>query len=94
MITEECVTYDLDLITDQEEADTKIILHTKHILDGSRNNIAKTGSPSWDTDVVVLVGTLLSEDSERKVLDEGRGNKIFIMLLRKLRCLEVEKRHQ
>ena len=38
-----------------------------------------------DTDIVVLVGALLSEDSERRVLDEGRGNKIFIMLLSQIK---------
>ena len=58
-----------------------MILHIKHSLYESRNNIVQIGSQSWDTDVVVLVGALLSEDSEKKVLDGGRGKKIFIMLL-------------
>ena len=51
----------------------------------------KIGCRSWDTDVVVLVGALLPEDSERKVLDEGRGNKIFIMLLSQIKMSRSRK---
>ena len=72
-ITGERVTYTIDLVADQKEADTKKILHIKHPLDESRNNIVQIRSPSWDTDVAVLVGALLSEDSEKEVLDKGRG---------------------
>ena len=61
--------YATDLVTDQEETrDTKVILHTKHALDESRN-IVKIGSPPLDADVILLVRALLSEDSEGKVLD-------------------------
>ena len=52
---------------------------------GLRNNIAKIGFPWWDTDIMLLVGTLLSEDCERKVLDGRRSNKIFIMLRLQIR---------
>ena len=75
--TGERVTYTIDLIADQEKADTKTILHIKHSLDESRNNIVQIVSLLWDTDAVILVGALLL-----KVLDEGRGKKkISIMLL-------------
>ena len=47
----------MDLVVNQEEDNMKMILHIKNI---------KTFS-----DIVVLVGALLSEDSEKKVLRQG-----------------------
>ena len=82
-----CHRFSYRLIKDRYESN---FTH-KTCFDESRDNIVKIGCRSWDTDVVVLVGALLPEDSERKVLNEGRGNRIFIMLLSQIKMSRSRK---
>ena len=68
----DCSDYDM-LISDQEEADTKVVLHTLHAL--SENNETKVviRSPSGDTDILVIALGIISQ-RERVYVDNGIGN--------------------
>ena len=48
------------LLSTQEEADTKVILHAHKILQGTASTVT-IRSPSGDTDIVVLAVALLQE---------------------------------
>ena len=52
-----------DLRTSQEEADTRLILHAQHAIDDFSNSFI-IRSPSGDTDIIVLVVSLLFDSKE------------------------------
>ena len=60
-----------ELSSNQEEADTKVILHCHHSLQESPNSKVVLRSPSGDTDIFVLASSLL--DPTRIYLDYGKG---------------------
>ena len=60
------------LTSNQEEADTKVILHGLHALASQTGDII-IRSPSGDTDILVLMVALLKENTERVILDYGCG---------------------
>ena len=62
------------MISNQEEADTKVILHSHQVLDVCETNQVLLRSPSGDTDILILVVSLLYDYKERIVLDNGVGN--------------------
>ena len=62
------------LISNQEEADTKVILHSHQALEECRSNQVLLISPSGDTDILILIVSLLHDFKERIVLDNGSGN--------------------
>ena len=64
-----------ELESSQEEADTRIMLHTKHAKDrGSSNIIIRT-----DTDVLVICLSLLSEINTSIVFNTGTRDKARII---------------
>ena len=70
-----------ELTSDQEEADTKVILHLAHALDKMNKKIILR-SPSSDTDIVVLAVALITEDLQQRVIyDSGSGKHRKRMLL-------------
>ena len=70
-----------ELTSDQEEADTKLILHLAHALDKMDKKIILR-SPSSDTDIVVLAVALITEDLQQRVIyDSGSGKNRKRMLL-------------
>ena len=66
-----CKSYD-ELKSDQEEADTKVVLHALHIVRSSIGNIC-IRSPSGDTDIFVIALGLIEERSRIK-FDYGNGS--------------------
>ena len=72
-------TVEESLKSNQEEADTKVILHCLQILKSNQTSIVKLRSPSGDTDIVVLSVALLYEFRNRVILDEGSGDNRKIM---------------
>ena len=60
------------LRSNQEEADTKVILHAIDALTISQSNVC-VRSPSGDTDIVVIALTLI-EEKDRVLLDSGNGD--------------------
>ena len=60
------------LKSDQEEADTKVVLHALHALSTSQSNVC-IRSPSGDTDIfVIALGRM--EEKDRVKFDYGNGN--------------------
>ena len=49
-----------ELNSDQEEADTRVILHALHAITSDNNLSVKLRSPSGDTEIFVLAAALLS----------------------------------
>jgi len=60
------------LRSDQEEADTKVILHAMDALELSNSNVC-VRSPSGDTDILVIALSLI-EEKDRILLDNGNGD--------------------
>ena len=79
-ITESSVTRLNHLSSNQEEADTKMILHTVDALQTEENSKVHLRSPSGDTDILVLAITLIPTPNH-VVYDYGAGkNRACICL--------------
>ena len=63
------------LCRNQEEADTKLLLHPKHALDNNDRKLVLVRSPSGDVDIQVLFVSTFFEESEQKRIytDSGSG---------------------
>ena len=64
-----------DLCSNQEEADTKIVIHALHSLHHSQIPTINIHSPSGDTDILVLTIVHLYNYKEKIHLDNGTGVK-------------------
>ena len=73
VLTHVSTTIEMSLVSNQEEADTKVILHCYHILNESTNSIVTVRSPSGDTDIIVLAVSLLKDFDDGVLLDNGSG---------------------
>ena len=62
------------LLSNQDEGDTKVVLHASKILDDDPDVTATIRSPSGETDIVILMTGLLNQDGERVILDDFHGN--------------------
>jgi hypothetical protein len=62
-----------ELISNQEEADTKIVLHYCHALTRHPSKKIFVRSPSGDTDILVILLNKLLEHQDRVYLDYGNG---------------------
>ena len=69
------------LTSNQEEVDTKVILHSHQILKSSETSVITLRSPSGDTDIVVLPVALLYEFRNRVLIDDGSGENRKVMRL-------------
>ena len=78
-ITREGITLENDLCSNQEEADTKVILHSKHAFDRSPEKTVIVRSPSGDTDIIVLMISMFIEHPEYFFIDSvsGKNHKGF-----------------
>ena len=72
-ITLSSVYVDDELTSNQEEADTKIILHCWDVLQNNTIQSVILRSHSGDTDITVLAVSLLHEYQEKVFLDYGSG---------------------
>lgn len=78
LVTSECAKDAINLVSNHEQAGTKVIFVAKHALVESRNDILKISS--GDTYFVVLVVALLSEDSQRIFLNDETSAERFMTL--------------
>ena len=62
------------LISNQEEADPKVVLHSHQAIEECESNRVLLRSPSGDTDILVLIISLLYEFKNRIVIDNGVGS--------------------
>ena len=77
VVSRVAVMEDLSLSSDQEEGDTKIILHCANVLHGNHGENVCLWSPSGDTVVVLAVG-LLQEFNDRVFIVNGYGSNTNI----------------
>ena len=70
-ITASTVEIDDGLSSNQEEADTKLLLHCKHAFDSSGDKSVIVSSPSGDVDVNTLFLSLFTEKLDKIYLDYG-----------------------
>ena len=78
------------LLSTQEEADTKIIAHAVEILHQDTENKVVIRSPSGDTDILVLSAALLYNFKEHVVIDKGSGQSRNCINLRSLQFSECK----
>ena len=72
--------HEVDILkSNQEEADTRLILQAWHVLT-STTMYVNIQSPSGDTDVIILTISLLLEYKNRCFLDSGSGDKRYLWL--------------
>ena len=82
-ITSATVSLVESLCSNQEQADTKLLLHTKHVLDNADNKLVLVRSPSGDVDIQVLFISMFLVESEQKriYIDFGSGKSRKILHL-------------
>ena len=73
--------FEESLTSKQEQADTKVILHSHQILKSSETSLITLRSPSGDTDIVVRTIVLLYEFRNRVLIDDGSGENRKVMQL-------------
>ena len=61
------------LVSDQEEADTKLVLHSLHALNESPRKKVIIRSPSGDTDVLIILLSKMIGHQDKIYLDYGTG---------------------
>ena len=77
--------------SNQEEADTKLLLHCKHAFDSSGDKSVIVRSPSGDVDINILFLSLFTEKLDKIYLDYGTGKakKYF-----KLASIDMSDEHK
>ena len=87
-VTVDMIRENQDLRSNQEEADTKVILHTMNILEEGFTVVLR--SPSGDTDIMVLALALIN-DLTNVFMDYGNGKNRKRLSLGEIRLLQSEK---
>ena len=70
-----------ELSSNQEEADTKLLLHAKHALDDSDNASVIVPSPSGDVDINILFLGMFTIQPDKIFNDYGSGKSRGILQL-------------
>ena len=76
------------LTSNQEEANTKVILNSLQVLKSNETSVITLHSPSGDTDKVVLTVALLYEFRNRILIDDGSWDNRTVM---QLSNIDIEK---
>ena len=63
----------------QEEADSKLLLHTAHSLSENADGSMVVRSPSGDVDINTLLLSVFLESPKKVIIDNGRGNSRKIL---------------
>ena len=80
-ITQDMVTEETQLPSNQEEADTKLLLHINHVLHENQNQNVFLRSPSGDLDINILCLAMFPLQAERMWVDYGTGDHRHILKL-------------
>ncbi|KAG1652172.1 hypothetical protein GQR58_026483 [Nymphon striatum] len=70
-----------ELSSNQEEADTKLLLHAKHVFNAHPGKAVLIRSPSGDVDINILFLALFPEDADRIYIDYGTGKSRKVLQL-------------
>ena len=87
-ITVDMIRENQDLTSNQEEADTKVILHTMNVLEEGFTVVLR--SPLGDTDIMVLALVLIS-DLTKVFMNYRNGKNRKRLSLKEIRLLQSEK---
>ena len=80
-ITTQSVTEVKELSSNQEEADTKLLLHANHALNEDPNQLIVMRSPSGDFDINILFIATFQENQQNIWLDYNTGDHQMILPL-------------
>ena len=80
-ITRDTVTEETQLSSNQEEADTKLLLHANHVLHENQNQNVILRSPSGDVDINILCLAMFPLQIRRMWLDYGTVDHRHILKL-------------
>ena len=72
-ITADSISTEDRLVSNQEEADTKVLLHCLHSLTCNQEKNVIVRSPSGDVDITVIMISKLLNNADRVFLDYGTG---------------------
>ena len=72
-ITADSISTEDRLVSNQEEADTKVLLHCLHSLTCNQEKNVIVRSPSGDVDITVIMTSKLLNNADRVFLDYGTG---------------------
>ena len=72
-ITLNDVTIENNLSSNQEEADTKVALHSKHAYERSPEKVVIVRSPSGDIDIIVIMLGMFIDQPDHFFIDSGSG---------------------
>ena len=73
LITNQGVVTVEDLSSNQEEADTKVVLHASHAVNAQPNKTVIVRNYSGDVDITVIMLSLIVNQCERVILDFNKG---------------------
>ena len=76
-----------ELSSNQEEADTKMILHCEHALKSSDVGSVVLRSHSGDTDINIVAASLITNDASRVFVDYNTGDNRKVLCLGDLALL-------
>ena len=81
IITRDEVSISNDLCSNQEEADTKLALHTRYALKSHKNGSVIIRNTSGDVDVNIIMLSLITEGCARVIIDfnKGKDRKAFYL---------------
>ena len=88
-ITEQAANEAQELTSNQEEADTKLILHFLHALATGSSVILR--SLSAETDIMVIAFSIIRTDSDRLYVDYGSGQHRKGLLLNRIGQSDIDK---
>ena len=90
-ITKDSVEVIDELSSNQEEADTKLLLHAKHAKETDQNRSVLVRSPSGDVDINVLFTSMFKEDNTDICIDYGSGKFRKILQLNSIDMSDEHK---
>ena len=80
------------LSSNQEEADTKVVLHASHVLNAQPDKTVIVRNYSGDVDITIIMLSLIIDHSEKLILDSNKGKDRKLLRLSDVDMSIQEKR--
>lgn len=90
-VTKDDVSVIPQLCSNQDEADTKVILHAKHAIETNDEGMAIIRSHSGDIDIAVIALSHFIQDAARVILDSNTGKHRKTFRLRDIDMTKEQK---
>ena len=92
LITRQGIEMVGDLSSNQEEADTKVVLHASHALNAQPDKTVIVRNYSGDTDITIIMLSLIIDHFKRLILDSNKGKDRKLLRLSDVNMSIQEKR--